>query len=63
MRHHLFSLLSTQVPPVPTKSVPELACAILKPFHPLGLVVVGCGRSQHQHGEFLQTPAPRRGIS
>ena len=63
MRHHLFSLLSTQVPPVPTKSVHELACSILKPLHTLGLVVVGCGWSQLQHGEFLHTPAPRRGIS
>ena len=63
MRHHLFSLLSTQVPPVPTKSVPELACSILKPLHTLGLVVVGCGWSQLQHGEFLHTPASHRGIS
>ena len=46
MRHHLFSLLSTQVSPVPMKSVPELACSILKPLHTLGLVVIGCALPQ-----------------
>ena len=57
MRHHLFPLLSIQVSLVPTKSVPELACSILKPLQTLGLAVVGSGRSQLQQGEFANPPA------
>ena len=63
MGHHLFPLLSIQVSPVPTKSVPELACPVLKSLQTLGLAVVGSGRSQPQHGEFLRTAASHRGSS
>ena len=63
MRHHLFSLLSTQVPPVPMKGVPELACPVLKSLQTLGLAVVGKGRSQPQHGEFANPPASHCRIS
>ena len=57
MGHHLCSLLSIQVSPVPMKGVPELAGPVLKSLQTLGLAVVGSGRSQPQQGEFANPPA------
>ena len=63
MGHRLLPLLSIQVSPVPTKGVPEPACPVLKSLQTLGLVVVGSGRSQPQHGEFANLPASHCGSS
>ena len=63
MRPHLFSVLLAQVSLVPAKGVPELAYTILKSLHTLVVVIVGSGRSQHQHGKIPGIPTLLRRVS
>ena len=51
MGHHLFSVPLVQVSPVPAKSMPKVADAILKSLHTLVVAIVGSAGSQHQHGK------------